>query len=68
MEEEKDVETKAIRQLAEILLRIIIIVLQFGFSFILYNAVIVPVFGAPPVTAQQAIWIWLFIKMVFVFK
>ena len=68
MEEEKDVETKAIRQLAEILLRIIIIVLQFGFSLILYNAVIVSVFDAPPVTVWQAVGIWLFIKMVFVFK
>ena len=48
LEEKKTVET--LEKLSEILLSVIIIVIRMCGALILYDIVIVPVFGAPPVT------------------
>jgi len=50
MAEDKDAEDKVFRQLVEIFLSVIITAIRMCGAFILYDIVIVPVFGAPPVT------------------
>ena len=68
MAEDKDAEDKVFRQLVEIFLSVIITAIRMCGAFILYDIVIVPVFGAPPVTFWQAIGVWWFIKFILGFK
>ena len=66
MEEKKKAE--ALEKLLEILLSAVISTIRFCGAWFLYGLVIVPVFGAPPITAWQALGIWWFIKFILGFK
>ena len=68
MAEVKKAEEEGLKKLLEISLWIIITVMRFSVAFVLYNGIIVSMFGTPPVTVWQAVGIWLFVKMVFGFK
>ena len=53
---------------SEIVLSAVGTTIRFCGAWLLYDIVIVPVFGAPPVTPWQALGVWWFIKFIFGFR